>query len=91
MITNFFDKAMNAKGLKLFAASNERFFAMDSSFETVFKFDLFCSSSDFTCYVLAKDSDGELTQEHSVNIAWTDGPAIREFMEYVQGMRVTSA
>ncbi|MDR1873955.1 MAG: hypothetical protein LBQ90_02925 [Synergistaceae bacterium] len=83
VITNFIEKTMSLKGLSLFITSDGKYLAMDGQFDTVFKFDLMFSDNDFSCQILAKGAQG-LLLKHSVNIPWTNGSALREFMEFVR-------
>ena len=86
VVTNFIEKTMNIKGLNLYITSDGKYLAMDGSFETIYKFDLVFSDSDFSCQILTKGENG-LTLKHSVNIPWTDGTAIREFMDFCSSLR----
>ena len=86
VITNFIEKTMNVKGLNLYITSDGKYLAMDGSYDTIFKFDLIFSDSDFSCQILAKREEGGLMLKHSVNIPWTNGTAIRDFMEYVRSI-----
>jgi hypothetical protein len=83
LITSFIEKTMNMKGLSLFITSDGKYLVMDSSFDTLYKFDLLFSDSDFSCQILAK-GEGGLSLKHALNIPWTNGKGIREFMEYVR-------
>ncbi|MDR1978626.1 MAG: hypothetical protein LBQ42_07825 [Synergistaceae bacterium] len=83
VITNFIEKTMNVKGLNLFITADGKYLAMDSAFDTVYKFDLIFSDNDFSCQILAKGENG-LTLRHAVNIPWTNGAAIRDFMDFVR-------
>jgi len=83
LITNFIEKTMNSKGLSIFITADGKYLAMDKSYDTVFKFDLVFSDNDFSCQILVK-SEQELMLKHSVNIPWTNGNALREFMEYLR-------
>jgi hypothetical protein len=74
---------MSVKGLNLYITSDGKYLAMDGLFDTIFKFDLMFSDSDFSCQILAKSAEG-LMLKHSVNIPWTNGAALRDFMEYVR-------
>jgi len=74
---------MNSKGLNIFITSDGKYLAMDASFDTHYKFDLVFSDNDFSCQILAKGEQG-LVLNHSVNIPWTNGTAIREFVEYLR-------
>ena len=85
VITSFIEKTMSLKGLSLYITSDGKYLAMDALFNTVFKFDLVFSDNDFSCQILAK-SDVGLMLKHSVNIPWTNGGALRDFMEYVRQM-----
>ena len=76
---------MSVRGLNLYITSDGKYLAMDSQYDTIYKFDLIFSDSDFSCQILAKGSEG-LMVKHSVNIPWTNGVALREFMEYVRQM-----
>jgi hypothetical protein len=71
------------KGLNLFITADGKYLVMDSSFNTLYKFDLLFSDSDFSCQVLARGENG-LTLKHALNIPWTNGQGIREFMECVK-------
>ena len=83
LITNFIEKVMNGKGLSLFITADGKYLAMDKSYDTIFKFDLIFSDSDFSCQVLANSGQG-LILKHAVNIPWTNGNALRDFMEYIR-------
>ena len=83
LITNFIEKTMNSKGLSIFITADGKYLAMDKSFDTIFKFDLTFSDSDFSCQILAKGDHG-LLLKHSVNIPWTNGDELREFMDYLR-------
>jgi len=71
---------MNSKGLSIFITADGKYLAMDKSYDTVFKFDLVFSDNDFSCQILAKSEQG-LMLKQSVNIPWTNGNALRDFME----------
>ena len=86
VITNFIEKTMSVKGLNLYVTSDGKYLAMNGSYDTIFKFDLMFSDSDFSCQILGKVPEGGLMLKHSVNIPWTNGTALREFMEYVREM-----
>jgi len=90
VITNFIEKTMEEKGLNFFIVSDGKYLAMDSALETRFKFDLTFSDNDFTCHILTKAPEDELKLKHSVNIAWTNGAELRNFMEYVRKMSLIS-
>ena len=83
LITSFIEKTMNSKGLSIFITSDGKYLAMDKSYDTIYKFDLMFSDNDFSCQILAK-SEQELALKHSVNIPWTNGNALRDFMEYLR-------
>jgi hypothetical protein len=83
VITNFIEKTMNMKGLSLYITADGKYLVMDGAFDTLFKFDLIFSDNDFSCQILAKGDMG-LFLKHAVNIPWTNGEAIREFMDYVR-------
>ena len=83
LITNFIEKTMNSKGLSIFITADGKYLAMDKSFDTIFKFDLSFSDNDFSCQILAKSEHG-LMVRHSVNIPWTNGNALRDFMEFLR-------
>ena len=85
VITNFIEKTMSVKGLSLYITSDGKYLAMDGMFDTIFKFDMIFSDNDFSCQVLAKSEEG-LVLKRAVNIPWTNGAALREFMEYVLQM-----
>ena len=58
-----------------------------AQFDTVYKFDLIFSDNDFSCQILERgDNDMGLMLKQSFNIPWTNGDALREFMEYVRQM-----
>ena len=82
LITNFIEKTMNDKGLSIFATADGKYLAMDGSCDTIFKFDLIFSNNGFSCQVLAKGENG-LMLMCSANISWTNGNALRDFMEYL--------
>ena len=83
LITNFIERTVNSKGLSIFITSDGKYLAMDKSYDTIFKFDLMFSDNDFSCQILAKSEHG-LMLKHSVNIPWTNGDALRDFMEYLR-------
>ena len=83
LITNYIEKTMNGKGLSIFITADGKYLAMDKSLDTLFKFDLMFSDNDFSCQILAKGEHG-LMLKHSVNIPWTNGNALRDFMEYLR-------
>ena len=83
LITNFIEKTMNGKGLSIFITADGKYLAMDKACDTIFKFDLSFSDNDFSCQILAKGEHG-LALKHSVNIPWTNGNALRDFMEYLR-------
>lgn len=83
LITNFIEKTMNSKGLSIFITTDGKYLAMDKSYNTLFKFDLIFSDNDFSCQILAKTEHG-LMLKHSVNIPWTNGNALCDFMEYLR-------
>ena len=83
LITNFIEKTMNAKGLSIFITADGKYLAMDKACDTIFKFDLSFSDNDFSCQILARGEHG-LMLKHSVNIPWTNGGALRDFMEYLR-------
>ena len=83
LITNFIEKTMNSKGLSIFLTTDGKYLAMDKSYDTVFKFDLVFSDNDFSCQILSRSEQG-LMLKHSINIPWTNGNALREFMEYLR-------
>ena len=85
VITNFIEKTMSVKGLNLYVTSDGKFLVMDNNYDTVFKFDLMFSDNDFSCQILARSDQG-LIMKHSVNIPWTNGGALREFMDFVRNM-----
>ena len=83
LVTNYIEKTMNGKGLNIFITADGKYLAMDKSYDTIFKFDLIFSDNDFSCQILSKSEHG-LMLKHSVNIPWTNGNALRDFMEYVR-------
>jgi hypothetical protein len=83
VITNFIEKAMSMKGLSLYVTTDGKYLAMDGNFDTIYKFDLIFSDNDFSCQILARGANG-LSLKHAVNIPWTNGSAIRDFMEFVR-------
>ena len=83
VITNFIEKTMSVKGLNLYVTTDGKYLAMDSNFDTVYKFDLIFSDNDFSCQILARGGNG-LTLKHAVNIPWPNGSAIRDFMDFVR-------
>ncbi|GHV48758.1 hypothetical protein FACS1894204_13150 [Synergistales bacterium] len=85
VITNFIEKTMNAKGLNLFVTSDGKYLIMDGSFETMYKFDLTFSDSDFSCQILAREGNN-LNLKKAVNIPWTNGKDIRDFMEFIRNL-----
>ena len=58
---------------------------MDNMYDTVFKFDLMFSDNDFSCQILGRSEQG-LVMKHSVNIPWSNGAALREFMNFVRNL-----
>ncbi|GHS98344.1 hypothetical protein AGMMS50276_19980 [Synergistales bacterium] len=85
VITNFIEKTMNAKGLNLFVTAEGKYLIMDASYETMYKFDLTFSDSDFSCQILARKGSN-LGIERTVNISWTNGKDIRDFMEFIRNL-----
>jgi hypothetical protein len=85
IITNFIEKAMSAKELNLFVTSDGKYLAMNEQYDTVYKFDLLFSDSDFSCQILAGGAGG-VVLKHAVNVPWTNGAGIRAFMDYVNRM-----
>ena len=83
LITNFIEKTMNGKGLSIFITTDGKYLAMDKSYDTAFKFDLVFSDNDFSCQILAKSEHG-LMLKQSFNIPWSNGNALRDFMEYLR-------
>lgn len=83
VITNFIEQTVSEKGLNLYITADGKYLAMDSEFDTILKFDLIFSDSDFSCQILARGSEG-LMLRRSFNIPWTSGGALREFMTYVK-------
>lgn len=87
VITNFIEKTMSVRGLNLYVTADGKYLAMDGQFDTVYKFDLIFSDNDFSCQILERgDNDMGLMLKQSFNIPWTNGDALREFMEYVRQM-----
>ena len=82
LVTSFIEKTMNAKGLSIFITTDGKYLAMDKTYDTIFKFDLSFSDNDFSCQILAKSEHGLLLKQ-AVNIPWTNGKALRDFMEYL--------
>ena len=72
MITDFIDNTMSVKNLRVYCSEHGKIFVMDEEYDTLFKFDLVFSDSDFSCQILVRN-EGRLTLKHSVNISWTDG------------------
>lgn len=83
MITDFIDNTMSVKNLRVYCSEHGKIFVMDEEYDTLFKFDLVFSDSDFSCQILVRN-EGRLTLKHSVNISWTDGRMIRNFMRQVE-------
>ena len=83
LITSFIEKTMNSKGLSIFITSEGKYLAMDVLYDTIYKFDLSFSDNDFSCQILAKTENG-LTLKNSFNIPWSNGNALRDFMEYIR-------
>ena len=87
VITSFIEKTMSVRGLNLYVTSDGKYLAMDGLFDTVYKFDLIFSDNDFSCQILARGENGMgLMLKQSFNIPWTNGEALRDFMEYVRQM-----
>lgn len=85
LVTNFIEKAVELKGLSLYITADGKYLAMDENYNTVLKFDLMFTDNDFSCQVLVRGADG-LTLKHSVDIPWTNGAALREFMEQIRAL-----
>ena len=85
IITNFIEKTVEQKNLSLYVTADGKYLAMDKDYNTVLKFDLMFSDSDFSGQVLARGNDG-LEIQYSVNIPWTNGSALRAFMEQVKAL-----
>ncbi|NLL37187.1 MAG: hypothetical protein GX256_06660 [Fretibacterium sp.] len=85
LITNFIEKTVESKGLSLYVTSDGKYLAMDEDFNTHYKFDLIVSGSDFSCQVLTPEGEALVTRL-SVNIPWTNGAALRDFMEQVRAL-----
>jgi hypothetical protein len=83
VITNFIEKTMSIKGLNLYITSDGKYLVMDGQYDTIFKFDLMFSDNDFSCQILARGPEG-LQLKHSVNIPWTNGSGLRDFMDFVR-------
>ena len=88
IIVDFIDTTMSIKNLKVYCSDHGKIFVLDEEFDTLFKFDLIFSDTDFSCQILVR-SNGELTLKHSFNIPWTDGKAIRNFMKQVEGLYIS--
>ena len=87
MITDFIDNTMSIKNLRVYCSEHGKIFVLDEGYDTLFKFDLAFSDSNFSCQILAR-TEGRLTLKHSVNISWTDGKGIRNFMRQVEELYV---
>jgi len=85
IIIDFIDTTMSIKNLRVYCSDQGKIFVLDGEFNTLFKFDLLFSDTDFSCQILVRD-DGCLALKHSFNIPWTDGKAIRNFMKQVEGL-----
>ena len=83
VIVEYLERTMLNKGLALYESDEGKYMAMDESFNVRFKFDIEFSDRAFVCHTLIH-TDGELQLSHSVNIAWTNGKAIRDFFQYLQ-------
>ncbi len=83
LITSFIEKTVESKGLSLYITPDGKYLAMDKEHNTAIKFDFMYSDNDFSCQVLVS-SDNGLHLKHSVNIPWTNGAAIRDFMEQIK-------
>ena len=86
VITSFIEKTMSVKGLNLYITADGKYLAMNGAYDTILKFDLIFSDNDFSCQILARGAEGGLMLRHSVNIPWTNGAAIRDFMDYVRSI-----
>jgi len=85
IIIDFIDTTMSIKNLKVYFSDHGKILVLDEEFDTLFKFDLLFSDTDFSCQILVRNNGG-LTLKHSFNIPWTDGKAIRNFMKQVEGL-----
>ena len=85
IIIDFIDTTMSIKNLKVYCSDHGKIFVLDEEFDTLFKFDLLFSDTDFSCQILVRNNGG-LALKHSFNIPWTDGKAIRSFMKQVEGL-----
>ncbi|MBQ7263872.1 MAG: hypothetical protein IJR14_09170 [Synergistaceae bacterium] len=85
VIIDFIERAVKKKGLELYTASEGKYIAMDGDYDTRFKFDLSFSDNAFVCHTLIHGKQ-ELMLSHSVNISWTDGKGIREFLKYIDSL-----
>ena len=85
IIIDFIDTTMSIKNLKVYFSDHGKIFVLDEEFDTLFKFDLLFSDTDFSCQILERDNGG-LALKYSFNIPWTDGKAIRDFMKQVEGL-----
>ena len=83
VIVEYLEQTTLNKGLALYESDENKYMAMDESLNVRFKFDLEFSDRAFVCHTLVH-TDGELQLSHSVNIAWTNGKAIRDFFQYLQ-------
>lgn len=86
IVIEFLERTVKNKRMELYQVGSETVYAaLDSNYNTMLKFDLAFSDRAFVCQVLVH-TGGELLLDKSLNIAWTDAAAIRDFFRYVESL-----
>ena len=57
IIVDFIDTTMSIKNLKVYCSDHGKIFVLDEEFDTLFKFDLIFSDTDFSCQILVRSND----------------------------------
>ena len=58
IIIDFIDTTMSIKNLKVYCSDHGKIFVLDEEFDTLFKFDLLFSDTDFSCQILVRNNGG---------------------------------
>lgn len=85
IIIDFLNDTITNKNLGVYCSEHGKIFVLNEEYDTLFKFDLNFSDSDFSCQILMREK-AELKLKYSFNISWTDGKAIRNFMKQVEAL-----
>jgi hypothetical protein len=85
IVLRHIESVMNEQGYRVFTTEDGKILAMDDSYQVRFKFDPMFTDNDFSCQVLAWTENGLRIRE-SFNISWTNGEAIRKFIEYIKNL-----